>query len=97
MLDAEKKIERAIKSLIVKKFQLEIDPEKIEDCTPIFGSGLGLDSVDSIELVVSLEQAFGIFFEDEELNMELYPTVKCLADFVRSKLPSGIQETGRFQ
>ena len=45
-----------VKELIVRRLKLEIDPKSIENEAPLFGEGLGLDSIDALELVLGLEQ-----------------------------------------
>ena len=47
-----------VKDLIVRRLKLEIDPTTIDDAAPLFGEGLGLDSIDALELVLGLEQEF---------------------------------------
>ena len=60
-----------VKSLIVRQLKLEIDPATIKDDAPLFGddpSGLGLDSIDALELVLGIEKEFGIKVQDEEVG-----------------------------
>ena len=54
-----------VKDLIVRRLKLEIDPKSIDDAAPLFGEGLGLDSIDALELVLGLEQEFHIKVDDE--------------------------------
>ena len=76
-----------IKHLIVECLQIEgLDPEEIDDDQPIFGEGLGLDSVDALELVLGLENEFGIKVESDEMKRESFASVAALADFVDSRL-----------
>lgn len=74
-----------IKRLIVERLKLEMEPEEIGDADPLFGEGLGLDSIDALELVLGLEQEFGVKIEDEEVGGEALASVDSLADFVRDK------------
>ena len=57
-----------VKDLIVRRLKLDIDPATIQNDVPLFGEGLGLDSIDALELVLGLEQEFGIKVEDEEVG-----------------------------
>lgn len=76
-----------IKNLIVSALSLEgLDPGTIENQAPLFGEGLGLDSVDALELVVALEKEFGIKVQSHEVGKEAFASVDALADFVRSRL-----------
>jgi len=74
-----------IKRLIVERLKLETDPSEIGDDEPLFGEGLGLDSIDALELVLGLEQEFGVKIEDEEVGGEALASVNALAAFVRDK------------
>jgi acyl carrier protein len=75
-----------IRKLIVEKLRLEnVKPEEIQDETPLFGEGLGLDSIDALELVVALEKEFGIKITDEEVGVRVFRNLNTLAAFVQEK------------
>jgi acyl carrier protein len=74
-----------IKQLIVDRLKLEVDPVTIQDDQPLFGEGLGLDSIDALELVLGVEQTFGVKIEDEEMGAQALSSVSSLADFVIKK------------
>ncbi len=75
-----------IKQLIVTSLNLDgVAPESIGDDTPLFGEGLGLDSVDALELVVALEKEFGIKIQSQEVGRGVFASVGALADFVRER------------
>ena len=74
-----------VKDLIVRRLKLEIDPASIEDAAPLFGEGLGLDSIDALELVLGLEQEFGIKVADEEVGIKAFSSVDSLVDFIKEK------------
>jgi acyl carrier protein len=74
-----------VKELIVRRLKLEIDPASIQDDAPLFGEGLGLDSIDALELVLGLEQEFGIKVEDEEVGVKAFSSVNALVDFIEQK------------
>ena len=74
-----------LKKLIINTLKLEdIAPEDIEDDAPLFGEGLGLDSIDALELVVSLEKTYGVFIPDSEVGKKVFRSVNALAEFVKT-------------
>lgn len=87
---ADTELKEKIKGLIVERLKLEIEPSEISDTEPLFGEGLGLDSIDALELVLGLEQQFGVKIEDEEVGAEALSSVDTLARFIREKsAPAG--------
>ena len=76
-----------LKRLIVETLRMEeISPEDIADDEPLFGDeGLGLDSVDALELVVHIEEKYGIQIEDEEVGRKVFASINSLADFIQEK------------
>jgi acyl carrier protein len=86
MDDAE--LKSRVKELIVKQLKLDIEPAAIADAAPLFGDsadGLGLDSIDALELVLGLEKEFGIKVQDEEVGVKAFASVDALCDFIRAK------------
>jgi acyl carrier protein len=76
-----------LKRLIVESLHLEgLTPDTIADDTPLFGEGLGLDSVDALELVVALEKEFGIQIQIHEMDKSVFASVAHLAEFVARTL-----------
>ncbi len=73
-----------IKELIISSLGLEdIAPEDIDDAAPLFGEGLGLDSVDALELGLALQKHFGIQFNTKTQNLrEHFKDINTLAAFV---------------
>ncbi len=72
-----------LKSQIIEALNLEeIIPEDIDTDAPLFGDGLGLDSIDALELVILLEREYGIRMEDPKANKEVFKSVRTLADFI---------------
>lgn len=72
-----------LKELIIESLHLEgMTPEEIGDSEPLFGDGLGLDSVDALELVVALEKEYGIKIRSDEVGPETFASVDALAHFV---------------
>ena len=73
-----------IKELVVSSLDLEdVSPSDIETEAPLFGEGLGLDSIDALELGMAVKKAFGITFSKNPAdNKQIFYSVKTLADYV---------------
>ena len=72
-----------IRQVIVDRLKLEIQVDEIDDSAPLFGEeGLGLDSIDALELVLGIEQEFGVRIEDEEVGSTALASVESLAVFI---------------
>lgn len=71
-----------IKEALVKSLRLTIPPSDIADDIPLFGKGLGLDSIDALELVLELERVFGATIVDEEHARKVLASVNTIAEFV---------------
>ncbi len=78
-------LKERIKRLIVDRLKLEVEPASIDSSQPLFGEGLGLDSIDALELVLGIEQEFGVKIEDQEVGSQALSSVDSLADFVLAK------------
>jgi acyl carrier protein len=77
-----------LKVKIIESLKLQdITPEQIDDDAPLFGTGLGLDSIDALELVVLLEKEYGIVIKDIEEGRPAFRSVKTLAEFITAKRP----------
>ena len=74
-----------VKELIVRRLKLEIDPATIQDDAPLFGEGLGLDSIDVLELVLEIERSFGVTIGDEQTGMKVLGSVDTIANFIVSE------------
>ena len=79
-------IEHRIKQVIIRTLSLEVDADEIDDEDALFGGGLGLNSMATIEIIVGLEEEFGIEVPDEDLRVELFDSVQIMADYVRAEL-----------
>jgi acyl carrier protein len=74
-----------IKHAIVRSLRLPITPEEIGDATPLFDEGLGLDSIDVLELVLEIERSFGVSIGDEQTGMRVLRSVDTIADYITSE------------
>jgi acyl carrier protein len=79
-----------IKQAIVRSLRLPIQPEEIGDSTELFGpQGLGLDSIDVLELVLELERSLGVTISDEDTGAKVLRTVDSIAAFVQTNRKAG--------
>lgn len=75
-----------LKVEIVELLNLEdVDPQSLSNDEQLFGSGLGLDSIDALELIVLLERNYGIKIEDPEEGKKVFQTIDTIAEFIESK------------
>jgi len=80
-------LKQQIKELIISALELEdVSPENIVDSEPLFGAGLGLDSIDALELGVALKKKFGVKFSAENAdNKKHFASVDALAAYIESE------------
>jgi acyl carrier protein len=79
-----------IKSMMVENLMLKIAPDEIGDDTPLFSpEGLGLDSIDALELAVGIEKNFGIATPNAEVAREAFVSVNTVAAYITAKKKSG--------
>ena len=72
-----------VKKMLVKAVRLKISPENIKNEQPLFGAGgLGLDSLDALELVVALEKEFGVRIPDAAVGREVLISVETIVKFI---------------
>lgn len=82
-------LKQRLKILLIEGLKLEDRrPQDIDDAAPIFVEGLGLDSIDALELVVLVEEHFRVTIPDEEVGQRAFASIDALADFILSAQPS---------
>jgi acyl carrier protein len=80
-------LRRKLKELLIERLKFEdMTPDDIKDDDLLFAGGLGLDSIDALEIVVMLESEFGIKVKNESAARENFRSVASLADFVEQRL-----------
>lgn len=84
-------LKKQIKECIISSLELEdITPDKIVDSEPLFGTGLGLDSIDALELGVALKKKFGVKFSAESSETrQHFASVDALAEYIASEQKKG--------
>lgn len=89
MEDAVKDTEQLcvfLKRMIIETLKIEdITIEDIENDEPLFREGLGLDSIDALELVVAIEKMFNIIIEDEDVGRKAFASINALAKFIQDR------------
>lgn len=79
----DENLRESIKEMMVENLMLKMPKEEIADDLPLFGpDGLGLDSIDALELVVSLEKCFGVSVPNSEAARQALATVNSIHDYV---------------
>jgi len=74
-----------LKQQIIESLNLQgMKPEDIDDNAPLFGDGLGLDSIDSLELMVLLERNYGIKIEDAREGRNILASVQTMAEYIEA-------------
>jgi len=87
-LRARERILEEIRHMLIERLRVARHPDEIDPDTPLFGSGLGLDSLDAVELLVCLDADFGVKLPDDVLGRAGMRTVNSLVDLVLAKRES---------
>jgi acyl carrier protein len=74
-----------LKKEIVEQLNLQVKPEDINEHEPLFIEGLGLDSIDALELIVLLQKKYGIKINSAEEGKDIFYSLKTMADFIRAR------------
>ena len=83
---SEPDLRAQIKEMLVKNLMLQVKPEEIGDDLPLFGpDGLGLDSIDALELAVSMEKAFGVAVPSSDVASKALRTVNTIREYILEK------------
>ena len=75
---------KELKEEIIKTLNLEeVRPDDIDENAPLFGEGLGLDSIDALELIVLMEKNYGIKLQDPNQGKEIFKSIVTMAEYVQ--------------
>jgi acyl carrier protein len=77
------KIAEQVKTMIVERLDLPVDPQWITSDQPLFGRGLELDSVDALELVVGIESDFAVAITDDQVGV--FGSINRLIDYIEEQ------------
>ena len=89
VVDRRQEILHRVRELLITNLHVPREPDEIDPDTPLFGTGLGLDSIDAVELVVCLQGAFGIILGDDKELRRKTRTVNSIVDTVLDQ--TGVQ------
>lgn len=74
-----------LKQMIITELHLaDVQPASINDSAPLFGDGLGLDSLDALQLAVAVEEHFGVRIGDENEGKKAFASIDALAQYVQA-------------
>jgi len=84
-MESTSQLREQIRQMIITDLMLQVKPEEITDEMPLFGEGLGLDSVDALQLVVALDKNFGLKIEDAEVAKSILKSVSSITEAVQAR------------
>lgn len=78
-------LKEKLKAEIIEQLNLEeVSPQDIDNDAPLFGDGLGLDSIDALELIVLLDQNYGLNIPSPDQGKEIFHSVTTMAEFIKA-------------
>jgi acyl carrier protein len=83
MVEPKDDLIQGVRNLIIQRLKLvDMTPEMIDRDAPLFGEGLGLDSIDALELVLGLEKEYGVIIPDAEVGKRVFQSVRTIAQYI---------------
>jgi acyl carrier protein len=83
-MDGQDTLAQQVKVAIVRCLRMPIKPEEIEDDMPLFDEGLGLDSIDALEIVLELQRTFNVEITDEQVGKRVLRSVSTIVGFIET-------------
>ncbi|PWK08992.1 phosphopantetheine-binding protein [Tumebacillus permanentifrigoris] len=84
-MESVKTLELRVKQCIINRLGLDVSADEIEDDAPLFGEGLGLDSIDALELVIAIGKEFDVAIGDDDMG--IFQSVNRICEFIRTARP----------
>ena len=84
-MNASNSLSSQVKAAIVRCLKMPIAPEEIGDDMALFGQGLGLDSIDALELVLELQRSFNVVVGDEHMGQRVLRSVNTIVQFIEEQ------------
>ncbi len=84
-MEATAELRRQIKEMLVSKLRLRLTPAEIADDQPLIGEGLGLDSIDVLEVVAAIEKQFGVVIQSQQEGERVLKSVDSIVAFILEK------------
>jgi acyl carrier protein len=83
-MDGQDTLSEQVKVAIVRCLRMPITPEEIQDDMPLFDEGLGLDSIDALEIVLELQRTFNVEITDEQLGKRVLRSVGTIVRYIET-------------
>jgi acyl carrier protein len=83
-INSREEVLEHLKGLLIENLDINRTPDQIDPDTPLFGSGLGLDSVDAVELIVAVQVGFGVQVSGDTAGRMAMRTVNSMVDYILS-------------
>jgi acyl carrier protein len=83
-MDGQDTLAEQVKVAIVRCLRMPIKPEEIEDDMPLFDEGLGLDSIDALEIVLELQRTFNVEITDEQVGKRVLRSISTIVGFIET-------------
>lgn len=72
-----------VKAGIIKQLNIDMTPDALDENTALFGEGLGLDSIDALELIVMIDRDFGIKIGDPKEARKIFQSVRIMSEYIQ--------------
>lgn len=85
MTEAKDALAAELAKKLVETLGLDMAPESVDPGAPLIGAGLGIDSIDTLELVVMIERDYGVKIDNRAAGVEAFASLDALANYIRQR------------